>query len=48
MQHDKKSYDAPELVAHGTVESLTLTGGTSFEDSPIGTPIGDVTASSQP
>jgi len=40
MKQDKKTYEAPELVAHGTVEELTLQGGGNFVDVPIGTPIG--------
>jgi hypothetical protein len=42
MEHDKKTYVAPELIAHGDVESLTKQGGGGIADAPIGigTPIG--------
>lgn len=39
MQRDKKTYETPELVAHGTVEDLTLQGGGNFVDAPVGTPV---------
>jgi hypothetical protein len=42
MKLDKKTYEAPELIAHGDVESLTKHGGGGIADAPIGvgTPVG--------
>ena len=37
MNRDKKTYDAPKLETHGTVEDLTQQGGGSFIDVPQGT-----------
>jgi hypothetical protein len=42
---DKTSeYTTPEVKDYGTLEQLTAAGGNSFQDSPVGTPIGSVTA----
>lgn len=41
-------YIEPAVVDYGTLQDLTAAGGSKFEDSPIGTPIGNVTASSTP
>lgn len=38
-------YIAPSIFVIGTAEQLTKEGGTLFQDSPVGTPIGSVTAS---
>jgi hypothetical protein len=49
MKANKKFYEAPKLTLNGSIESLTQAGGTQFQDTPAGTPIGDGTASdSQP
>jgi hypothetical protein len=37
MKHDKKTYEAPKLEAHGTVEDLTQQGGGNLVDVPQGT-----------
>jgi len=36
LKHDKKTYEAPKLEAHGTVEDLTQHGGGDFADVPRG------------
>jgi hypothetical protein len=41
-------YAKPAIKDYGTVQELTAAGGSKFQDVPIGTPIGDVTASSTP
>lgn len=41
-------YSDPTIVDYGTLQDLTAAGGKNFEDSPLGTPIGSVTASSTP
>ncbi len=41
-------YTKPEVTDYGTLEALTAAGGTKFVDTPVGTPIGNVTASSTP
>ncbi|MBW4509601.1 MAG: lasso peptide [Scytonematopsis contorta HA4267-MV1] len=41
MKADKKTYIAPELVVHGSVETITQQGGPAFRvDVPFGTPLG--------
>lgn len=45
---ERKEYEEPKIVDYGTLAELTQSGGSHFEDSPIGTPIGNVTASSTP
>jgi hypothetical protein len=48
-QHDEVlEYSEPTVVDYGTLNDLTAAGGSKFEDSPVGTPIGGVTASSTP
>jgi hypothetical protein len=48
-QHDERpEYSEPAVVDYGTLNDLTAAGGSKFEDSPLGTPIGGVTASSTP
>ena len=37
--YKKETYEAPELVSHGNVEDLTLAGGGTLVDVPIGTPV---------
>jgi hypothetical protein len=39
MKNKKTNYETPKLTIHGTVESLTLQGGSGFADASIG--IGD-------
>jgi hypothetical protein len=41
-------YAKPAIKDYGTLQELTASGGKAFQDSPIGTPIGNVTASSTP
>lgn len=49
QQHEERAeYSEPTIVDYGTLNDLTAAGGSKFEDSPIGTPIGNVTASSTP
>jgi hypothetical protein len=36
----KKSYTAPSLTVHGTVDEITKQGGFTQTDVPQGTPIG--------
>jgi hypothetical protein len=36
MNHDKKTYDAPKLETHGTVEDLTQQAGGAHTDVPHG------------
>jgi hypothetical protein len=39
MNTNKKAYFAPELVVHGSVETITQQGGPpKFTDVPFGTP----------
>lgn len=45
---EDKSYTRPEVADYGDIKDLTAAGGTNFVDTPVGTPIGDVTASSSP
>ena len=48
-QHaERAEYTEPTIVDYGTLNDLTAAGGSKFEDSPIGTPISDVTAASTP
>jgi hypothetical protein len=48
-QHEERpEYTEPTVVDYGTLNDLTAAGGSKFEDSPVGTPIGGVTASSTP
>jgi hypothetical protein len=35
---NKKAYIKPELTTHGNVEEITLAGGQTNADSPVGTP----------
>ena len=51
MEHKSNTqieYTKPLVADHGSLEELTAAGGTTFVDSPVGTPIGSVTASSTP
>jgi hypothetical protein len=41
-------YAKPAIKDYGTLQELTAAGGTKFVDTPVGTPIGNVTASSTP
>jgi len=41
-------YAKPEIADYGSLQELTAAGGAAFQDVPIGTPIGDVTAGSTP
>jgi hypothetical protein len=41
-------YAKPQVADFGSLQELTAAGGTLFADTPVGTPIGDVTASSTP
>lgn len=43
-----KDYAKPLISDYGDIKDLTAAGGADFQDVPIGTPIGDVTASSSP
>jgi hypothetical protein len=45
---ERSEYSEPTIVDYGTLNDLTAAGGSKFEDTPIGTPIGNVTASSTP
>jgi hypothetical protein len=44
QNEEARAYAAPEVKDYGTLEQLTAAGGNSFVDSPVGTPIGSVTA----
>jgi hypothetical protein len=49
MKKDKVvDYAKPEIDDLGGLQELTAAGGSLFQDVPVGTPIGDVTASSTP
>jgi hypothetical protein len=45
---EQAEYAKPAIEDYGTVQEVTAAGGNAFVDTPIGTPIGDVTASSTP
>jgi hypothetical protein len=38
MQNQKKMYQAPKVVVHGSVAELTLVGGGASIDLPLGSP----------
>jgi len=51
MENEMKreaEYDKPQITDYGSLQELTAAGGGAFVDTPLGTPIGDVTAGSTP